>query len=67
MTKAREYKYILSELKAIKQEISYIKSHMVDNDSIMTEDDFKELTNYRKEKKEGKLFSHHLLKKELGL
>ncbi len=44
-----------------------IKEHMVDIDSIMTEDDYKALQEYKIEKSEGKLTSHEELKKELGL
>lgn len=60
-------KLIISELKAIKEDLNYIKEHMVDIDSILTEDDFIALQEYRKEKKEGKLISHEKLKRELGL
>ena len=60
-------KAIISELKAIREDLSYLKEHMVDIDSILTEDDFIALQEYRKEKKEGKLISHEKLKKELGL
>ena len=40
---------------------------MVDIDSIMTEEDFKALLEYRKDKSVGELISHEQLKKELGL
>jgi hypothetical protein len=52
---------IEEELKTIKAEISDIR------DSIMTEDDYKALLDYRKEKKAGKLVPHHKVWKELGL
>jgi len=58
---------LTKELKTIKKELIFIKEHMVDIDSIMTEDDFIALQQYRKEKKDGKLISHDKLKKELGL
>jgi len=58
---------LVKELKTIKKELVFIKEHMVDIDSIMTEDDFISLQQYRKEKKDGKLISHNKLKKELGL
>ncbi len=58
---------LAAELKAIREDIDYIKEHMVDADSIMTEDDYEALLAYRKEKKAGKLISHEQLKKELGL
>ncbi len=59
--------HIMDELKFIKEELSYIKEHMVDRDAIMTEEDYEALLEYRKEKSEGKLISHEQLKKELGI
>ena len=58
---------IQKDLEFVKKEITEIKDHMVDIDSIITEDDYEALQNYRKEKLEGKLRSHEELKKELGL
>ncbi len=43
------------------------KKHVADQDSIMAEDDYHALQEYRIEKKTGKLTSHEQLKKELGL
>ena len=40
---------------------------MVDVDSIMTEEDYRTLKDYREEKSKGKLISHEKLKKELEL
>tara|TARA_Y100000310_G_C20305303_1_gene633667 strand:- start:88 stop:291 length:204 start_codon:yes stop_codon:yes gene_type:complete len=54
------------DLKAMKKEIAFIKDHMVDKDSVMTEDDYESLLVYRKEKELGQLISHNDLKKELG-
>lgn len=54
-----------TEIRTIKKEVAYLKEHMVDVDSIMTEDDFEALVEYRKEKKAGKLAPHEQLKKEL--
>ena len=62
---AIEIKSILEELKSIKLDLNYIKEHIIDIDSIMTEEDYEALLNYRKEKKLGKLISHEALKKEL--
>ena len=56
-----------SELKAVRQDLKYLKEHMVDRDSIMTEKDYEALLEYRKEKKSGKLITHAQLKKELGV
>jgi hypothetical protein len=58
---------IINELKAIRKDLNFIKEHMVDVDSIMTEQDYESLQDYRKEKKEGKLVSHEELVKELDL
>jgi len=58
---------ILSELKALRKDLNYLKSHMVDADSILTEEDYLDLKEYRKEKQAGKLTSHDELKKKLGL
>lgn len=60
-------KQVLQELKDLKKEVIYIKEHMADVDSILTEEDYIALQDYRQEKKEGKLTSHEQLKKELNL
>ena len=58
---------IYKDLEFVKRELMEIKGHMVDIDSIMTEDDYKALQEYNIEKSEGKLTSHEELKNELGL
>ena len=58
---------ILAKLKKIEKEVEDIRNRMVDADSIITEDDYKALLAYRKEKLKGKLISHEKLKRELGL
>ena len=58
---------IVHELRAIREDIDFIKDHMVDIDSIMTEDDYLSLNEYRDEKLSGKLTSHEELKREIGL
>ena len=58
---------IQEDLEFLKKEVVEIKEHMVDIDSIMTEDDYKALLDYEKEKSQGNLKSHEKLKKELGL
>ena len=58
---------IMSKLGDIEKEIEYIKKHMVDIDSIMTEEDYETLLAYRKEKGQGTLTSHDKLKKKLDL
>lgn len=68
------YNYVMSEngvlierIVGIEKEVKKIKEHMVDIDNIMTENDYKDLIDYRIEKKSKKLVSHEKLKKELGL
>ncbi len=58
---------VLQKLGEIEKEIRYIKENMLDADSIMTEEDFEALLDYRKDKKAGKLISHVDVKKELGM
>ena len=58
---------ILHELRTIREDLDYIKCHMVDIDSILTEEDFLSLREYRKEKASGILTSHEDLKNELGI
>lgn len=56
---------LIQKLDAIREEISFIKDHMIDIDSIMTEDDYQALQEYRKQKKSKKLTSHEQLKREI--
>jgi hypothetical protein len=58
---------IFEELDFLKKKILSIEKHMVDIDSILTEDDFAALAEYRTEKAEGSLISHDEIKAELGL
>jgi len=58
---------ILNELKEIKKDLKFIKSHMVDRDTVLDEDDKIAIREARKELKEGKTISHEDLKKELRL
>jgi len=60
-------KLILEKLDLIKSELDYIKEHMVDADSILSEDDREALEQARKEHAEGKTKSLKQLKTELGL
>ena len=64
---ASETTLILKKLEKIEKDVVDIREHMVDADAIMTEEDYKSLLEYRKEKSEGRLISHDELKKELGL
>ena len=58
---------IVHELRSIREDLDFIKDHMVDIDSIMTEDDYLSLNEYRDEKSSGRLTSHEELKREIGL
>ena len=58
---------IMEKLNDIKSELDYIKRHMVDIDTILTEDDKKALEEAREEFKKGKTTSLEGLKKELDL
>lgn len=58
---------ISEKLDKIEKELQELKRNMADIDSIMTEDDYEALLNYRKDKSAGNLISHKQLKKELGL
>jgi len=60
-------KLVLNKLDTIKVELDFIKKNMMDIDSILTEEDYQYLIEYRKEKSADKLISHEQLKKELGL
>ncbi len=58
---------IKHELRAIREDLNFIKSHMVDIDSILTEEDYLSLQEYREEKNSGILTSHEDLKNEFGI
>lgn len=55
------------DIESVKKAVAEIREHMVDVDSIMTEDDYRALEEYKREKSGGNLTSHEGLKKELGL
>jgi len=59
---ATESKQILNELKSIKEELHYIKEHMVDADTILTADEKLLLDESIKNEKAGKLISLEELK-----
>ena len=61
-----ETELILKKLEHIEKDLHEMKFHMVDVDSIMTEEDYEALLEYRKEKISKRLTSHEKLKKELG-
>ena len=67
MSEAIDSREIRYELRAIREDLDFINGHMVDADSIMTEEDYLSLKEYRDEKSSGKLTSHEELKREMGL
>ena len=67
MSEAIDSRKIEEDLRAIREDLEYIKSNMVDKDSIMTEEDYEALLAYRKDKTSGRLVSQDKLEKELGL
>ena len=67
MPEVIDSKEIRHELRAIKEDLDFIKGHMIDVDSIMTEDDYLSLNEYRNENESGRLTSHEELKREMGL
>ena len=58
---------IFEQLEFIKEKIISIEKHILDIDSILTEDDYTALAEYRSEKAEGKLTTHEQLKTDLKL
>ena len=54
-------------IRKIEKDLSEIKERMIDIDSVLTEDDYRALIDYRAEKARGRLILHEDLKKELGL
>jgi hypothetical protein len=58
---------IYQELKTLKNDITFIKNHMFDPDTIMTTEESKRFEESMKELKEGKTTPLSALKKELGL
>lgn len=58
---------ITEELKAIRKDLEFIKTHMFDPDCIMTIDEERLFKQAMQEYKEGKTVPLSKLKKELGL
>jgi len=67
MSESATLQTIQQELKAIKTDLDYLKEHMVDVDSILTEDDFEALKKAEKERAEGKTITLKELKKQLEI
>jgi hypothetical protein len=55
------------EIDTLKEEIKKIKSNMIDPDSILTEEDYICLQEYRREKESGKLLRESEVVKGPGL
>ena len=64
---ATEMEHMLRELKTIKTDISFIKKHMFDPDTIMTTEESRRFEQSMNELREGKTTPLSELKKELGL
>ena len=45
---------VFDELKSLKKEVTFIKKHMVDVDTVLTDDDFESLNEAEKDLKAGK-------------
>ncbi len=58
---------ILNRLSKIEARMNIIVEHVVDDDSVLSEDDLEAIEEAEKEYKEGRTISHEQLKKELGL
>mgnify|MGYP007082084403 CR=1 FL=1 len=58
---------ILKRLSNIESRMNIIVEHVVDDDSVLTEDDLEAIEEAEKEYKEGRTISHEQLKKELGI
>jgi hypothetical protein len=67
LTETIDTKALFDELKSMKDDISFIKEHMFDPDSIMTNEEEKSHKQAMKELKEGKTTSLSSIKKELGI
>ena len=67
MQETKTIQKIYTELKELKTEVSFIKKHMFDPDTIMTIDEAKRFNESMKELKQGKTTSLFELKKELSL
>ncbi len=66
MVEAVILKDIAQELKAIREDLGYIKEHMVDVDMILTKDEEERLEESIKEYEEGKVVSLEDFEKEIG-
>lgn len=62
-----ETKQIIVELETIKEELNYIKEHMLDKDMFLEPEERQLLEESYEHEKQGELTSSEDLKKELGI
>ena len=67
MAETTTIKKIYDEIKGLKKDVTFIKKHMFDPDTIMTTEESKRFEESMKELKEGKTTPLSEVKKELGL
>ena len=67
MAETTTIKKIYDEIKVLKKDVTFIKKHMFDPDTIMTTEESKRFEESMKELKEGKTTPLSEVKKELGL
>lgn len=66
MTEAIDASKLFNEIRSLREDVSFIKKHMFDPDSIMTEEEAKRFKESMKELKEGKTISLKKVEEELG-
>ena len=67
MTETINMEKMYKELLALRKEVQFIKTHMVNQDTIMTTEEEERYERAMQEYKEGKTISLKDLKKELGV
>ncbi|MBN1502905.1 hypothetical protein JW930_05140 [Candidatus Woesearchaeota archaeon] len=67
MSEAIPYDKIQNEINSLRKDVEYIKNHMVDADTIMTEEDYEDLLEYREQKRSGKLVKEADVLRELDV
>ena len=67
MTETVGIQKVYEELKELKKDVTFIKQHMFDPDSIMTPEEARRFEQSMKELKEGKTTPLSEVKRELGL
>lgn len=67
MAETNTIQKIYDELKVLKKDVTFIKKHMFDPDTVMTTEESKRFEESVKELKEGRTTPLSEVKKELGL